>query len=44
MTCGSQDRLELDHIIPLAMGGSNTARNIQVLCERCNREKGATLG
>lgn len=43
-TCGSQERLEFDHIIPVAMGGSNTARNIQLLCESCNRAKGATLG
>lgn len=42
--CGSNQRLEFDHIIPVAMGGSSTARNIQLLCENCNRSKGATLG
>jgi 5-methylcytosine-specific restriction endonuclease McrA len=42
--CGSKERLEFDHIIPVAMGGSNTTRNIQLLCEVCNREKSATLG
>ena len=42
--CQSQERLEFDHIIPVAMGGSNTARNIQLLCEVCNRKKAATLG
>jgi HNH endonuclease len=42
--CGAQERLEFDHIVPVAMGGSNTARNIQLLCERCNRVKGPTLG
>jgi Holliday junction DNA helicase RuvB len=39
--CGSNERLEYDHIIPVAKGGSNTARNIQLLCETCNRSKGA---
>lgn len=41
--CGSQQRLEFDHVIPLALGGGNTARNLQLLCETCNREKGASL-
>jgi hypothetical protein len=41
--CGSAESLEFDHVIPLAMGGSNTARNLQLLCEPCNRTKGASL-
>ncbi len=41
--CKSNRNLEFDHIIPLALGGSNTARNIQLLCEACNRAKGASL-
>lgn len=42
--CGSQENLEYDHIIPVSKGGSNTARNIQLLCETCNREKSNTIG
>ena len=37
--CGSKENLEFDHIIPVSKGGSSTERNIQLLCEKCNREK-----
>lgn len=37
--CGSRERLEYDHIIPISRGGSNTSRNIELLCETCNRQK-----
>lgn len=37
--CGSRENLEYDHIIPITKGGSNTVRNIELLCEVCNRAK-----
>ena len=37
--CGSRENLEYDHIVPVSRGGSNTARNIELLCEKCNRSK-----
>ena len=37
--CGSRKNLEYDHIIPVIEGGSNTARNIELLCQDCNRAK-----
>jgi HNH endonuclease len=41
--CGSRERLEFDHIIPISRGSSNTTRNIELRCERCNRTKGADI-
>jgi hypothetical protein len=41
--CGSRERLEYDHIVPVSRGGSNTVRNIELLCEVCNPSKGANI-
>ena len=37
--CGSRENLEYDHIIPVSKGGGNTVRNLELLCESCNRKK-----
>lgn len=34
-------KYHLDHVMPLALGGSNTDRNIQLLRPRCNQQKNA---
>jgi hypothetical protein len=41
--CGSNQNLQFDHIIPVSKGGATTERNLQLLCERCNRKKGTTI-
>lgn len=40
--CGAtnkQTRLHVDHIIPVAKGGTNDLDNLQTLCEDCNKAK-----
>jgi 5-methylcytosine-specific restriction endonuclease McrA len=32
---------ELDHIVPLSIGGSNQRSNLQLVHRQCNRSKGA---
>jgi hypothetical protein len=41
--CGNRERLEFDHIVPVSRGGSNTERNVELLCEVCNRAKSDSI-
>ena len=42
--CGSVNNLEFDHIIPHSKGGADTYRNLQLLCQKCNRSKSNKIG
>jgi 5-methylcytosine-specific restriction protein A len=37
--CGSLGPLEVDHILPVAKGGSWEPTNLQTLCSPCHKEK-----
>lgn len=38
--CGRPAR-EVDHVVPVAKGGTNTTHNLVAACRACNRRKGA---
>lgn len=37
----AQKKMHVDHIIPIALGGSNYPANLQLTCRTCNLRKGA---
>ncbi len=43
LRCGSSERIEADHIIPLSKGGTDYITNIQPLCRTCNASKGTRI-
>ena len=45
MYCGRKpgiDLMDIDHKNPMAKGGSEQNRNLQLICRTCNTRKGAT--
>ena len=41
---GTAARPQVDHIIPLALGGADSYENLQLLCQRCNLGKHILVG
>jgi superfamily II DNA or RNA helicase len=45
--CGRQNgkgvKLEIDHIVPIKLGGETRLDNLQILCKSCNHEKGTQI-
>lgn len=40
VTCKARKDLSIDHIIPVARGGTNDLDNLQTMCRSCNSRKG----
>jgi len=38
LVCGSSEHLEVHHVIPVAIGGTNRPENLVTLCRDCHRE------
>lgn len=43
VTCADWHDLEVDHIIPVAIGGTDDEANLQTMCGPCNLRKGANV-
>lgn len=41
VVCSKRAKLEMDHVMPLALGGSGHRHNFQGLCRSCNAKKNA---
>jgi 5-methylcytosine-specific restriction endonuclease McrA len=39
IACGTTERVTIDHIIPIARGGTHSIGNLQSLCLKCNSSK-----
>ncbi|QWT30007.1 HNH endonuclease [Streptomyces phage TunaTartare] len=39
LKCGVTEKLTIDHIVPLSLGGDNQFENLQILCHSCNSSK-----
>lgn len=37
--CGSEEDLEVHHIVPVSKGGTNSQANLITLCHRCHKKQ-----
>jgi 5-methylcytosine-specific restriction endonuclease McrA len=40
VNCGTEEKITLDHVIPIVRGGKHSVGNLQPLCKSCNSSKG----
>jgi 5-methylcytosine-specific restriction endonuclease McrA len=43
LRCGAQEKLSVDHVVPLSKGGTSAIDNLQPLCKPCNNRKHTKL-
>ena len=43
LCCGTDQKLSVDHVIPISYGGHDTIENLQPLCLSCNDRKGTKI-
>ena len=43
LRCGATEGLAVDHVVPIALGGSSHIGNLQTLCRSCNSSKGSKV-
>ena len=41
--CGDTRYLQIDHDVPITLGGTDDIDNLRALCQSCNASKGARL-
>ena len=37
--CGSKEKIQMDHVMPISRGGQHSEGNLQPLCQKCNYSK-----
>ena len=43
LCCGSEHNIQIDHVVPIAVGGKSEINNYQPLCKSCNSSKGTKI-